>query len=123
MINRLGNKILHKRVTPHMLRHSSATYYCSRINWAQLCYRFGWAFSSKMAQRYIDREGIPEQDTPKIIKSDEISIFKNQNKEMQEDLTQLKAEYDEMREMMEKMNNFMTPLAKNPKFMKKLEEQ
>ena len=58
LINRLGRRALNKRVYPHLLRHSSATYWCQKLPYFVLCKRFGWTMTSKMPQKYIDREGI-----------------------------------------------------------------
>jgi len=59
LLHRLGEQALKKRVYPHLLRHSSATYYANVIpTAAQFNYMFGWSMHSKMAQRYIDKAGI-----------------------------------------------------------------
>lgn len=48
-------------VNPHQLRHSSASYYCKKINNPyKFCYRYGWHFNSPMAKRYIDRTQLEE---------------------------------------------------------------
>ncbi len=62
MVRRAGRAALGKRVYPHLLRHSSATYWSNRLAWFKLCKRFGWAMTSSMPQRYIDREGVDEFD-------------------------------------------------------------
>ncbi len=41
-------------------RHSSATYWCNKLSYFQFCKRFGWTVTSKMPQKYIDREGVDE---------------------------------------------------------------
>jgi hypothetical protein len=41
-----------------MLRHSSVTYWAPKMNRYQLCTKYGWAFSSNMPDRYIERKGI-----------------------------------------------------------------
>lgn len=62
VVRRAGQAALDKRVYPHLLRHSSATYWSNRLPWFKLCKRFGWAMTSSMPQRYIDREGVDEFD-------------------------------------------------------------
>jgi hypothetical protein len=57
-IRMLAEKVLKKRVTPHTLRHSSATYWAPKMNRYQLCAKYGWAFSSNMPDRYIEGKGI-----------------------------------------------------------------
>ena len=94
-------KILGKRVYAHLFRHSSATYYCNKLNQYQLCYRYGWAMSSRQPQRYIDREGIEEEKTAKIITTDEITRFKEENEKLKEELIMLKAQYSGMESRLE----------------------
>lgn len=60
LLERLGQRALKQNVWPTLMRHTSATYWCSRLTHYQMCKRFGWAFSSKMPQTYIDREGVDE---------------------------------------------------------------
>ncbi|MFN0132488.1 MAG: DNA methyltransferase [Phycisphaerales bacterium] len=57
-LNRVGRAALGKRVYPHLLRHTSATFWCNRLPYFVFCKRFGWTMTSKMPQRYIDREGV-----------------------------------------------------------------
>jgi integrase len=52
-LSRLGKKILNKDIYPHLFRHSSATYYATKLNRQELCYRYGWTFSSDMPDIYI----------------------------------------------------------------------
>jgi hypothetical protein len=54
----LAEIVLKRKVNPHMLRHSSATYWAPRMNRYQLCAKYGWGFSSEMPDRYIKRKGI-----------------------------------------------------------------
>lgn len=56
----LGQRVLGKKVYPHLLRHSSATYWSNKLSYFQQCKRFGWSLTSKMPQRYIDRQGIDD---------------------------------------------------------------
>jgi len=61
-LSRLGSRVLNKRINPHLFRHSSATYYASRLNRQELCYRYGWRFSSNMPDVYISRAGMVNQE-------------------------------------------------------------
>jgi len=109
-LQRRGKKALNKPVNPHLFRHSSATYYANKLTYFQLCYRYGWSMSSRQPARYIDRAGIQEQQTARIIKSDEVSSVKEENKEIKEDLTRLRAQFNEI-------NDLMLPLVKDPKLL------
>jgi site-specific recombinase XerD len=63
VLHRLGARALAKRVYPHLLRHSSATYWANRLPHYRLCKRFGWSMTSSMPQHYIDQGGLDEYDT------------------------------------------------------------
>ena len=62
LIRRLGRQALNKRVYPHLLRHTSATYWANKLPYFKFCKRFGWTMTSRMPQRYIDRAGVDEMD-------------------------------------------------------------
>lgn len=61
-INRVGRNALHKRVYPHLLRHTSATYWANFLRQYKMGKRFGWTVGSDMPQRYIDSTGIQDND-------------------------------------------------------------
>lgn len=90
IINRLGRKVLQKNVNPHLFRHSSATYYASRLNRYQLCYRYGWAMSSKQVDRYLDREGLFEEKTSELIKKEEVDKEVQESSKLKEEIAILK---------------------------------
>jgi len=110
-------KILKKRIYPHLFRHSSATYYCSRINQYQLCYRYGWSMSSRQPQRYIDREGVEEEKTAEIIKYDELGKVRKENELLKEDIQKLKESDKIVAEKLIKLLNFFKG---NPQITKQL---
>jgi integrase len=66
ILNNAGKKYLSKRVYPHLMRHSSATYWSNRLSYFKMCKRFGWTMTSSMPQRYIDREGVDEFEVVQI---------------------------------------------------------
>ena len=66
MVRRLGREALGKRVYPHLMRHTSATFWSNRLPYFKFCKRFGWIMTSNMPQRYIDREGIDEMAVAQI---------------------------------------------------------
>ncbi len=104
LLKKLGNKILKKNIYPHLFRHSSATYYCNRLNQYQLCYRYGWSMTSKQPQRYIDREGINEEKTAETVHFDDLNKLRQENRKLQESLTMLKTEQDKMMKEFERRN-------------------
>lgn len=94
----IGKKALKKNVYPHLLRHSSATYYCNKLNQYQLCYRYGWSMASRQPQRYIDREGINEEETVKKYTEDEVENLKRENKKLNEDMTNVTEQLSKLSE-------------------------
>jgi len=76
-IRRLGLKVLKKPIHFHLFRHSSATYYASRLNRQQLCIRYGWAFSSNMPDIYISRAGMNDKELDDKMAGTEIEKVKD----------------------------------------------
>lgn len=113
-------KQLKKRIYPHLLRHSSATYYANRLTQYHLCYRYGWAMASTQPQRYIDRNGIEEEKTAEIIKYDETSKLRKENQLLKEDIQKLK-ESDKI--IAEKLVNLLNFFKSNPQITKQLSEK
>ncbi|MFC1678728.1 tyrosine-type recombinase/integrase [Elusimicrobiota bacterium] len=75
-LKRLGKKVLQQRVYPHLLRHSSATFYAPKLNRQQLCKRYGWTFSSNMPDIYINRAGVDEKDVEQKFSQTELAGLK-----------------------------------------------
>jgi len=74
---RLGKRILQRHVHPHLLRRSSATYYASKLNRQELCYRYGWRFSSDMPDVYISRAGMENHQLDEKFTQTELSTLKD----------------------------------------------
>ena len=86
----LSQRAIKKIVYPHMLRHSSATYWASRMNRQQLCVKFGWSFSSRMPDKYIKRKGIIFDQIAELGDADKTSSLKRDNRDMKEELQELR---------------------------------
>lgn len=78
LLERLGKLALNKSVNPHMIRHSTATWLASKLNRQQLCYYFGWAFSSNMPDKYISRAGMNMQDADEKAKISTLQELQSQ---------------------------------------------
>ena len=109
LILRLSLRVLKKPIHFHLLRHSSATYYASKLNRQQLCYRYGWKFSSDMPDVYISRAGMNNKELDEKFEGTEIGELKTQlskeefeRKKMQEDFQNREKEYAEMWEEVNK---------------------
>ena len=99
---RLGKKILNKSIHFHLFRHSSATFYAPKLNRQQLCYRYGWKFSSDMPDVYISRAGMENKELDEQITNTELSDLQNKVSKM-ENLIQV---------MLEKGNEVTTIVEK-----------
>ncbi len=81
---RLGRRVLRKHVHPHLFRHSSATYFATRLNRQELCYRYGWRFSSNMPDIYISRAGMENKDLDTRFTATELSSLKDDLSRLQQ---------------------------------------
>jgi HAMP domain-containing protein len=76
-LHRLGKAVLDKPVHPHLFRHSSATHYATKLNRQELCYRYGWKFSSNMPDIYISRAGIENKELDQKFTATELGALKD----------------------------------------------
>lgn len=77
-LRRHSIRAIGKPVHCHLFRHSSATYYASKMNRQELCYRYGWKFSSDMPDVYISRSGILNKDLDEKFSATEINTLKDE---------------------------------------------
>lgn len=75
-LHRLGVRVLNRSIHYHLFRHSSATYYASKLNRQQLCIRYGWEFSSRMPDVYIARSGVDMEELDKKFTGTEVETLK-----------------------------------------------
>ncbi len=83
-LRRLGNEILKKEIHPHLFRHSSATHYATQLNRQELCYRYGWRFSSNMPDVYISRAGMENKNLDTKFTNTEIGTLKDELTKLQQ---------------------------------------
>ncbi len=102
---RLGPSVLQRHVHPHLLRHTSATFYANKLNRQELCYRYGWAFSSNMPDIYISRAGMETKDLDQKFTQTELSTLKDDLARVTQDnsiktqrIEDLQKSVDEMRQ-------------------------
>lgn len=122
---RLGKRVLSRTLHPHLFRHSSATHYASKLNRQQLCYRYGWRFSSNMPDVYISRAGMSDKELDKQFSSTSIEDMKTLlekqmllNKIMTERQQEMETELTKRREI----DPFLKKLLGNQELMNKLAE-
>ncbi len=89
IVRRAGTVALGKRVYPHLLRHTSATYWSNKLPYFKFCKRFGWTMTSNMPQRYIDQQGIDEMDVAKIYHDNNSTEQTYDNKQYLEELNHM----------------------------------
>jgi integrase len=131
---RLGLRVLGRKIYFHLFRHSSATYYASKINRQQLCIRYGWAFSSDMPDTYISRSGVEMKDVEDKFDNlerinlreennklkTEIAIIKENSESGRTEMENLKKKQEEQQKELEKMDMFFVRAMENPKMVVKL---
>ena len=76
-LQRLGKRVLNRSLRYHLFRHSSATYYATKLNRQELCLRFGWRFSSNMPDVYISRAGMESKHLEEKFTQTELSAVKS----------------------------------------------
>ena len=76
---------------PHLLRHTSATYWSNKLPYFKFCKRFGWTMTSKMPQRYIDREGVDEMEVAEIFHRSEQTKLANENQRLRDELASVRS--------------------------------
>ncbi|MFH1327039.1 MAG: site-specific integrase [archaeon] len=101
-MNRMGKQFLGRSISPHTFRHGSATYYANHLNRYQLSYRYGWSASSKMPDRYIDMNGLIDDETVTKIAGENFVKVEGENKELK---TKLDVMSSTMSELLKKQQN------------------
>jgi hypothetical protein len=119
-LQRLGKDILNRNVHYHLFRHSSATHYADKLNRQQLCYRYGWRFSSPMPDRYINRKGIQHMELDKKFESTKVEDLKGLLEEQARQNSLMKQQQQELIQELEKRRKFdslLDKLISNPKIL------
>jgi len=117
-LRRLGGRVFGRSIYPHLFRHSSATYYAPKLNRQQLCYRYGWRFSSNMPDVYISRSGMENQQLDEKFTQTELSTLKDDLSRVTQD-NQIKAQrieelQDSVEAMRQNVEMITEVLARNP---------
>lgn len=89
-VHRTGQKVFNKTITPHICRHSSATYYANILTEQQLCYRYGWIIGSKVTRRYVNRDQLEGEQA---VETEHKQVVFDK---LQKDNDELKARLDNM---------------------------
>lgn len=123
-VQRAGESI-NKPITPHTMRHSSATYYASIIKtYQQFCARYGWTLRSEAPQRYfhkIDDDMVADQT-----KEHEIARFRTDFEKLQVENKILRERMDKFEKSLarrENVDEVLNELMQTPAFKTLLEKQ
>ncbi len=110
-LRRLGVRVFGRSTHPHLFRHSSATYYANKLNRQELCYRYGWRFSSNMPDIYISRAGMENPALDEKFTQTELSTLKGDLVRVTQD-NQIKAQrIEELQQSVEAMRRNMEMIA------------
>ena len=107
VLNHIGTTSISRKVHPHLLRHSSATYYAAKLSRASFCNRFGWSFASNMPDRYIDREALTDRESVQAVRTETVQDLKRENTTLKEDLAQV-------RDQMNQIHTYLNTLTNDP---------
>ena len=101
-LSRLGEKVLNRKLHYHLFRHSSATHYANKMNRQELCYRYGWAFSSDMPDVYISRSGMENKQLDEKMTNTELSDLQTKVVKMENMIKMMLEKGNETLEVVEK---------------------
>ena len=79
------------------------------MNRYQLCAKYGWAFSSDMPDRYIERKGIIFDQIAEKGDVDQATRFQKENRNLMEKVETFEREYGKVKKVVE----FMIPFLEN----------
>jgi integrase len=92
-LRNISKKIIGRILSPHSLRHSSATYYGPKINNIfVLNKRLGWTIGSTQGEIYVHPSGIDQNEAVKPIYTNEVVKLRGENEELLERVTKLENE-------------------------------
>ena len=83
-LQRMGQNVLKRPVHYHLFRHSSTTFYATKLNRQELCYRYGWKFSSNMPDVYISRAGMVTKQLDDRFTQTELATVQNDLAKMEQ---------------------------------------
>lgn len=119
----LSRLVLNRKVNPHMLRHSSATYWAPKMNRYTLCAKYGWAFSSDMPDRYIKRKGIIFTEIAEKGDVEQTAKLEKENRAIKEKMEDMQRDYEKLKKALETIMPVVMERMDEPRFRKKLFEK
>lgn len=108
----IGRQLVKRNIHFHLFRSSCATWLANRLNRQELCYYFGWRFSSPVPDHYISRAGMIMKKADESFTQTELGEIKSKlskhiedNKLKDETIDRLKTEVDMLKEMREELES------------------
>lgn len=125
MLKKHSLELFRKPLTPHCLRHSSATYYAKEYsgNVPLLAQRYGWSYAAVELQTYVRNSGAYNREGAKISFKNEIVTIKEENEELKEAVKDLSQKMKVGQEQNKKLMDRLVQLEKTEKQKNELIEQ
>ena len=92
------------------------------MNRQELCYRYGWAFSSRMPDVYISRAGMENNGLDEKFTQTELGDVKRKLEKQEQENKILKETLERDLEKRKRLDPFLDKLLKNPKILELLEK-
>lgn len=98
MLKRYSLELFKKQISPHALRHSSATLYSRLLdgNMNEIAQRYGWTLASQELKTYIRNSGAYQKSTAKKVYSNEVLKLRDENAELKDEVHELKSLMNEV---------------------------
>ena len=126
-LRRVGMRALGKPIGPQLIRDSLATWLASKkVGRYQMCKIMGWAMSSDMPDRYINRVGVVEEDAIASIRGDGLSQATQENQELKLAVSRLESQCNSLQEQLHKRGDtdrFLSELFKDEAFLKDMAQR
>jgi integrase len=100
VLHRASKSVLGYKLSPHCLRHSSATLYARLYNGDMilLANRYGWSYSAQELRTYVRRSGAMQKRGAR-------KVFENELLKLQQENVSIKKDIEEMKTLIEALRN------------------
>ncbi len=99
IIDERSQKILQRRITPHLFRHSSATFYARELDGdtLKLAHRYGWSLSADELKTYVRMSGSYERASAKKVYENETGKLKERINELEDELLHFRKNMEQIK--------------------------
>jgi len=101
-----SQKLFKIKISPHSLRHSSATNYAREFdgNMNMLAERYGWTYSSAELRTYIRRSGAYQKAGAKKVFTNDVMRVREENEILKEHIAKMEKNMEVLRKNLEQTN-------------------